>query len=234
MWFGHPDVSQEVATTIRTHFTVFCPTWRKTPEEVCVHWWNVFKDKVVYESDPEADVKRAFFDKVKDRLRDILHDVNTDDEKPDWMPATSFAQLKAYRNSDAFKKMSESGKANRAKHAVDGKIPGTHNMGSISSIELAERMIREDKEGKKPTAFELFIQVHTHNGVLTDEKAAKTKGHLYGLGSAADMYIKRPSTYSTPGSTATFYVGTGILSRVQAENAQLKEENQKLKVETQA
>ncbi|XP_074301317.1 uncharacterized protein LOC141632695 [Silene latifolia] len=266
MWFGHPDVSQEVATTIRTNFTVFCPTWKKTPEEVRVKWWNVFKDKVVYHSDPEADVKKAFFDTAGDRLRDILHYVNTDDEKPDWMPATSFTELKAYRNSDAFKKMSQSGKANRAKHAVDGKIPGTHNMGSISSIELAERMIRDDKEGKIPTAFDLFIQVHSHNGVLADKKSEEIKkkfesrkeellekgedfdedelfvevaggfhkGRLYGIGSAADIYIKRPSTYSTPGSTATSYIGTGILSRVQAENAKLKEENQKLKEETQA
>ncbi|XP_074301941.1 uncharacterized protein LOC141633348 [Silene latifolia] len=112
---------------------------------------------------------------AKDRLRDILHDVNIDDTKPDWMSATSFTELKAYRNSDAFKKMSKTGKVNRAKHAVDGKIPGTHNMGSISSIELAERMIRDDEEGKIPTTFDLFIQVHSYNGLLADEKSEEIK-----------------------------------------------------------
>ncbi|KAK9676241.1 hypothetical protein RND81_11G063700 [Saponaria officinalis] len=259
IWFGHPEVSSLVATTIRTNFTVFCPTWRKTPEEVRVKWSNVFKDKVHYTSNPKADVKKAFFDKAKDRLRDILYYTNTDDEKPDWMSATSFAELKAYRNSDAFKKLSESGKANRTKHAVGDKIPGTHNMGSISSIELAERMIREDEEGK----YQRFLNYSSKYIATTvcllmkrpkkqraellekgedfdeDELFAEIvgcfrKGHLYGIGSAADLYNKRPSTYSTPRSTVTSYVGTGILSRLQKDNAKLKEETQKLKEDTEA
>ncbi|KAK9713858.1 hypothetical protein RND81_06G055200 [Saponaria officinalis] len=71
------------------------------------------------------------------------------------------------------------------------------------------------------------------------------KVRLYGIGSAAEYYYKDNSTYSSSmidtSTTATSYVGIGVLGRVQAEsakvleeNAKLKEENQKLKEETDA
>ncbi|KAK9713699.1 hypothetical protein RND81_06G045500 [Saponaria officinalis] len=234
IWFGHPDVSQLVATTIRSNFTYFCPTWKKTPGEVREKWWNYFKGGVKFESDPEVEVKKAFFDKVKDRLRDILHYTNNDGERPDWMPETSFVGLKAYRNSAAFKKMSTSGKANQAKYAVGDKIPGTHNMGSISSIELAERMEKyESRKTRLQEKGEEFVE----DDLFAEVVGGFKKGRLYGIGSSADYYYKDKSTCSSSmidtSTTATSYVGIRVLGRVQAENAKVLEQNAKLKEENQ-
>ncbi|KAK9707091.1 hypothetical protein RND81_07G172000 [Saponaria officinalis] len=230
LWFNNTDVVKLVVQSMKAHYTEFCPSWKLTPPSIREAWWNYFQNTVTFDKEFEDEVKSAFFKKCKDRLKDIIYRVS-EDEVPDWMDVDIHAKVIARRNDKEFKSKSATAKANRAKLSEDGKILGTHRMGSISTVEQAERMdaymarrSQLQQEGKKVDEDELYYEI----------VGGRKKDKVYGIGSAADMYFDRGEETIVPGGPSTKGYSPGIMRRLTSQNERLEKELQDLRASQEA
>lgn len=76
-----------------------------------------------------------------------------------WMPKPIRDQLKARREDPKFKERSERHKKNKfdGSERAGNTIKGGHHQGSISSIELGERLMKENKD-RMPSAADLYVR----------------------------------------------------------------------------
>ncbi|KAH9612705.1 hypothetical protein KSS87_016298, partial [Heliosperma pusillum] len=258
IWFNHTKVANVVTPSIKGHYNDLYCSWKEVPNEIRIKWFNNFKMKFTYDKDDEEEMRKNFYQKCQKRLKDMIFRVTDvenleEQECPKWMPEQAYTRLIARTKDPKWIAKSNICRENKRKHSEDGKIVGTHHLGSISAVEKATRMTNENK--KDPTAVEVFKEVHSRGGKFATKKdqnlndefnarkqqleAAKTnfdenelfldvvggrkKGNVYGLGEASDHFFAKTGG-SLKLSSATTYA-PGIISLLQEENKRLKEES---------
>ncbi|KAH9612163.1 hypothetical protein KSS87_006776 [Heliosperma pusillum] len=258
IWFNHTKVANVVTPSIKQHYNDLYCSWKEVPNEIRIKWFNNFKLKFTYDKTDEEEMRKKFYQKCQKRLKDMIFRVTDvenleEQECPEWMPQQAYTSLIARTKDPQWIAKSNICKANKRKHSEDGKIVGTHHLGSIFAVEKATRMAKDNK--KVPTAVEVFKEVHSRGGKFTTKKdqtvhdefnarkqqleaanetfdenelfldvvGGRKKGNIYGLGDAGDHYFAKTGGSSQLSSATTY--SPGIISLLQEENKRLKEES---------
>lgn len=123
----------------------------------CLNKQRVFTWKPEY----DAIVRRAYEKKGAARLKDSankaarvpLH------ENIEWMSTTVRAEFVKKRADPKFKIRSQKNKANRLSGQTQGKFDPGHRQGSISTIEVAERLVSLSLNFPFPSLLSLLIPI---------------------------------------------------------------------------
>ncbi|XP_056174569.1 uncharacterized protein LOC130140100 isoform X2 [Syzygium oleosum] len=127
-------------------------SWTIAPKEVKELWWNEFKRKFRWDEAEEKEVRRIFKKKTGDHMRNVMNRAKRSQEKPDFITADNWAEIKRTWDTEKHKQISEINKKNRASSSSEGSA--TYAGGSINIGEHRKRMANE--LGTEPTFIATF------------------------------------------------------------------------------
>lgn len=157
---------------LKAHYLEPCTCWRNAPEEHKQWWWRAFQTRYYWAEELNDRVYNDWVKKAGERLKDIVSKAMTrpDNEIIPWLPTPLRSRLKAFRETEDFKKRSRQNSINKRTGPKAGTV---HTAGSISAEQTPKKMVIRDN--KIPTAAELFEQIHTrkegNEKVFCDKRA---------------------------------------------------------------
>lgn len=155
-WFDGP-LSRAISNTIKSFYNGQCTCLSNLPPEELQLWWRTFEGQYTWDPELTEEVKDLWLKVVGKNLRNL---VNKAGKRPPnkplvWLTEQGQERLQVQRSDPNFQKKS----AKCLKNRTQGPNAATlHCQGSISTAELARRMI---KEGKTPTPSALFARSHS-------------------------------------------------------------------------
>ncbi|XP_017408089.2 uncharacterized protein LOC108320991 isoform X2 [Vigna angularis] len=180
--------SQAITRSIKQQFLQPWPSWGAIPIEDREHFWQIFKQKVKWRAEHEAEIKKNFHSKASHRLSEMFRDARITGERPYWVEEHIWNSLLAHWNLPDYRNKCAIAQRNRASEKGGVLYTG----GSITTHEHAIRMAVE--LGRAVHVDEVFKQTHLRKdtGAYVDERSRRT---------IEDFYVRLSQVRSKMGST---------------------------------
>ncbi|KAK9723991.1 hypothetical protein RND81_05G039600 [Saponaria officinalis] len=199
-WFSKSEVVRTVSKIIKGSYHRPWLNWSETDVTTRKHWFHRFQKIYTWKPELEQEVWTSFTKKAASRLKDIANKAGKikNNKTPYFMSEEVYAEFVEKRLDPNFIDRSCRALANRLLGSDGDHVDPGHRQGSVSSIELAERLAMENG-GVFPSAAELYLRSHSKKGeggerILMENKKVK---HVM------ETYHKKVVEYSEEGVEKT-------------------------------
>ncbi|XP_050225606.1 uncharacterized protein LOC126675074 [Mercurialis annua] len=196
-------VSAAIGTIFRKQWFTSGYQWPNLSDAEKAVYFEEFK-KVYMWTESEEAVRKIFYRHASRRYSDTISDMKkkwrTKQIKPRHVGDEVWNEWVKAWDVEEYKNRCEQNRKNRLSERVPGAGPSTHAGGSRSMTQL--KRILTEKEGREPTAPELFLYTHTkdHDGItFIDQKSA----HAYARFQAMVSSIRAAASQSVDGESSS-------------------------------